>query len=132
MSHFAQLDENNKVLQVIVVANEILLDDNGNEVEQKGIDFCKSLLGEDTRWVQTSYNASFRKCFASGGYTYDEIKDAFIPISPGYPSWIFNEETWDWEPPVPMPTTELEEGKFWRWSEKNNEWRVFDPNIWDV
>lgn len=78
MAHFAQLDNNNKVLQVIVINNNELLDQDGNEIEQKGIDFCKSLFGQNTKWVQTSYNASFRGKYAGINDKYDEINDIFI------------------------------------------------------
>ena len=56
MAHFAKLDENNEVIEVIVISNEMLQDDNGNEVEQLGIDFCESLFGQNTIWKQTSFN----------------------------------------------------------------------------
>jgi len=89
MAHFAQLDENNKVIQVIVVSDKELLDEDGNEVEEKGIEFCKKLFGENTRWLQTSYNTykgkhkfggkPLRQNYAGIGYKYDEILDAFIP-----------------------------------------------------
>jgi hypothetical protein len=112
MAHFAQIDENNIVTQVIVVANEELLL-NGVENETKGIMFCKSLLGEDTKWVQTSYSAfggkyknpitgemtdepGFRKNFASIGFAYDSEKDSFIPPKPEG-NWILNEDTFLWE-----------------------------------
>ena len=78
MAHFAQLDNNNIVIQVIVVHNNELLDQNGNEIEQKGIDFCKSLFGQDTKWVQTSYNAKFRGKYAATDDVYDEINNIFI------------------------------------------------------
>ena len=81
MAHFAQLDDNNIVMQVIVVANEELLSD-GIENETKGIIFCMSLLGNDSRWVQTSYNATIRKNYAGIGYTYDSVRDAFIAPEP--------------------------------------------------
>ena len=71
MAHFAQL-ENNIVTQVIVINNE----EAPNEAT--GIAFCKSLFGEDTEWVQTSYNGNFRGTFAGAGMTYDPIKDEFI------------------------------------------------------
>jgi len=77
MAHFAELDSRNIVKRVIVVHNNELLDADGNEVEQKGIDFCKSLFGGT--WVQTSYNANFRGCFASRGQIYDAEQDIFIP-----------------------------------------------------
>jgi hypothetical protein len=76
MAHFAQLDENNVVKQVIVVHNNELLDNNGNESEQKGIDFCVNLLGGT--WIQTSYNGSFRSKFACIGATYDATNDVFV------------------------------------------------------
>jgi hypothetical protein len=77
MSHFAQLDENNVVLQVIVVHNNELMID-GIESEDAGIVFCKTLFGESTSWKQTSYNASIRKNYAGIGMTYDSGRDAFI------------------------------------------------------
>jgi hypothetical protein len=78
MAHFAELDENNIVLRVIVVHNNELLDENGNEIESKGIAFCQSLFGKNTRWVQTSFNHSFRNVFAGAGATYDPILDIFV------------------------------------------------------
>jgi len=76
MAHFAELDENNIVQRVIVVHNNELLDENQNESEQKGIDFCVAHYGG--RWVQTSYNANFRGIYAGGGCIYDEALDVFI------------------------------------------------------
>lgn len=82
MAHFAQLDDNNYVTQVIVVHNnEVMVD--GVEDEARGIAFCQSLFGPDTRWVQTSYNGSFRGVFAGVGYFYDAVNDIFVaPIPP--------------------------------------------------
>lgn len=77
MANFACIDNNNIVTDVIVVNNEVLLDENGNEVEQKGIDFCKSLHGNDTIWIQTSYNKNFRGEFAGIGYLYNNELDKF-------------------------------------------------------
>lgn len=79
MAHFLELDENNVVLRGIVVHNDELLID-GVENEQKGIDFCVAHYGG--RWVQTSYNANFRKNYGGVGWTYDEVRDAFIPPEP--------------------------------------------------
>lgn len=83
MAHFAQLDENNVVTQVIVVHNNELLE-NGVESEAKGIAFCRSLFGADTRWVQTSYNGNFRGVYAGIGYTYDAENNVFVapPVKP--------------------------------------------------
>jgi len=75
MAHFAELNENNIVIRVVVVNNDDILID-GIESEQKGIEFCQSLLGG--RWIQTSYNNNFRKCYAGIGYYYDEQKDEFV------------------------------------------------------
>ena len=76
MAHFAELDENNTVLRVIVVHNNELLDENGYESEQKGIDFCLAHYGG--RWIQTSYNALFRRIYAGAGCIYDEAMDEFV------------------------------------------------------
>ena len=116
MAHFAQLDDNNVVTQVIVVANDELLLD-GVENETKGIMFCKSLLGDDTRWVQTSYNATIRKNYAGIGYTYDPVADHFFAPQP-YPSWTLDADV-KWQPPTPMP---VEEGKFFTWDEPTLSW----------
>lgn len=93
MAHFAELDENNLVKQVIVVHNNELLD-NGVESEAKGIAFCQSLFGGN--WKQTSYNGNIRKNYAGIGYTYDEERDAFIPPKPEG-DWVLNEDTCQWE-----------------------------------
>jgi len=116
MAHFAQLDENNLVTQVIVVANDELLLD-GVENETKGIMFCKSLLGDDTRWVQTSYNATIRKNYAGIGYTYDPVANHFFAPQP-YPSWTLDADA-KWQAPAPMP---VEEGKFFTWDEPTLSW----------
>ena len=116
MAHFAQLDENNVVTQVIVVANDELLLD-GVENETKGIMFCKSLLGDDTRWVQTSYNGNIRKNYAGIGYTYDPVADHFFAPQP-YPSWTKNSSTYLWEAPTPMPIDD----KHYTWDEPTTSW----------
>jgi hypothetical protein len=114
MAHFAQL-ENNIVTNVIVVANQVILDENGNESEQKGIEFCSNLLGGT--WLQTSYNAKIRKNFAGIGYTYDADLDAFIAPQP-FASWTLNTTTAQWESPVDMPT----DGKMYLWDEVSQNW----------
>lgn len=116
MAHFAQLDENNTVIQVIVVANEAIMID-GVESEDAGIFFCKSLYGIDTRWRQTSYNGNFRKHYAGIGYAYDPVLNAFIPPKP-YPSWLLDTENCNWVAPVPMP----DDGKMYTWDEENQQW----------
>ena len=125
MAHFACLDENNIVTQVIVVSNEDTSDVNGNEVEEIGVAFCKKLLGADTNWKQTSYNNNFRVRYAGISYTYNEELDAFIPPQP-FESWVLNEETADWESPVgPAPAlteAEVEARSFYRWDEEGGEW----------
>ena len=95
MAHFAQLDANNIVTQVIVVHNNELLDDNGVENPVKGAIFCQKLLGGN--WIQTSYNGTIRKNFAGIGYTYDLARDAFIAPKPQIGTWVLNEDTCQWE-----------------------------------
>jgi hypothetical protein len=92
MAHFAQL-ENNTVIRVIVIANEKLLDEQGNESESKGQEFCQQ-FGEGT-YIQTSYNGSFRKNYAGIGSTYDPQRDAFIAPKPEG-DVDFDEETCRW------------------------------------
>jgi len=77
MAHFARV-ENNIVREVIVINNEVITDENGIEQEQLGIDFCKSLYGQDTEWIQTSYNGNFRGRYAGSGMIYDAELDEFI------------------------------------------------------
>jgi hypothetical protein len=120
MAHFAQLNNENIIINIIVVHNNELLDENGNEIEQKGIDFCKSLFGQDTRWVQTSYNANFRKNYAYTGGTYNLELDGFIGPTP-YASWILNETTCSWESPVPYP----DDDKGYYWDEVTKSWIIY-------
>jgi hypothetical protein len=117
MAHFAKLDENNVVLEVHVVHNNELLDENGIEQEQKGIDFLINWSNGYLAWKQTSYNANFRKNYAGVGYTYDSQRDAFIPQQT-FPSWVLNEDTCRWEAPVPMP----EDGQMYIWDEATTNW----------
>ncbi len=80
MAHFAEIDQNNMVLRVVVVNNKDTSDENGNEVEQIGREFCFRLLGGN--WIQTSYNSNFRGKYAGIGDTYDPINDVFVsPIT---------------------------------------------------
>lgn len=117
MAHFAQLDENNVVINVLVVNNDDILDDNGVEQESIGIEFCKNLLGSDTRWVQTSYNSSFRHNYAVIGGTYDPTLDVFIYPKP-FESWVLNNENYTWDAPVPYPT----DGNYYQWNEADQQW----------
>jgi hypothetical protein len=120
MAHYAQLDENNVVTQVIVVSNDDCSDVNGNEVEEIGVAFCKKLLGADTNWKQTSYNNNFRVRYAGIGYLWSEELSAFIPPKP-FASWELQEETADWQSPLgPAPELTEEEiasRSFYRWDE---------------
>lgn len=115
MAHFAQLNDENLVTQVIVVANQDTADKDGVENEAIGIAFCTNLLGG--RWVQTSYNAKIRKNYAGIGYKYDATLDAFIPPQP-FESWTLNEETAQWEAPTPYP----DDGKRYSWDEATTSW----------
>jgi len=121
MAHFAQLDDNNVVTQVIVVSNNDC-QIGGVESEEAGIVFCKTLFGATTKWKQTSYNASIRKNYAGIGYTYDAGRDAFIPINP-FASWLLNEDTCQWGAPTPMPTDD----KKYQWDEATTSWVEITP-----
>ena len=130
MAHFAELDENNIVLRVIVVSD---VDAINGEV------FCNNLLGGS--WKQTSYNTrggvhyapdsqipddgvALRKNYASKGYVFDEVRDAFMAPQP-YPSWTLDEDTWRWEPPTPKPPSD--DGGYYEWNEFLRVW-VYTPH----
>ena len=115
MAHFAQLNDENLVTQVIVVANQDTADKDGVENEAIGIEFCTNLLGGN--WKQTSYNGRIRKNYAGIGYKYDATLDAFIPPQP-FESWTLNEETAQWEAPTPYP----DDGKRYSWDEATTSW----------
>ena len=97
MAHFAKLDSNNIVTEVIVA-------------EQ---DFINSgVVGDSFLWVQTSYNGNFRKNYAGIGMTYDKTRDAFIPPQP-YASWTLVEDTCQWNPPITHP----DDDRMYTWDE---------------
>ena len=111
MAHFAELDSNNNVLRVVVISNYDMVDENGNEVEQLGINHCKLLFGGD-KWIQTSYNGKFRQRYAMVGGYYDEQENVFIDLKP-FNSWVLNEQN-VWEAPVPYPTdTDFPDAYVW-------------------
>ena len=126
MASFAKIGLNNKVIEVLSVHNNELLDANGVEQENIGIDFLTKLTGWAI-WKQTSYNTfggihtlggtPLRKNHAGIGYTYDEDRNAFIPPKP-YNSWTLNETTCQWEAPVALPDTENR----YNWNEETKQW----------
>ena len=118
MAHFAELDESNEVLRVIVVHNAELLDEQDQESEQKGIDFCTNLLGG--RWVQTSYNLTIRKNFAGIGFKYDPVNDWFQAPQP-YPSWTLDSDA-QWQAPTPYPEGE----EIYTWNELTLSWDLVE------
>lgn len=116
MAHFAKLDENNNVLEVHCVHNNELLDQNGVEQEWKGVWFLQNWSGGYPHWKQTSFSGRIRKNYANRGFTYDPVRDAFVPPKP-YPSWVLNEDTCLWDAPVPMP----QDGMY-SWDEATTSW----------
>ena len=118
MAHFAQIDENNVVVQVLVVPHA---------QEDRGQEFLANDLNLGGTWKKTSYNTSggvhanggtpYRKNYAGIGYTYDATRDAFIPPKP-FASWILNEATCLWDAPVAYPT----DGKIYTWNEDTTSW----------
>lgn len=128
MAHYAVLDENNIVTQVLYVHNSTILDENGNESEELGIECCKVGLNDpNARLVRTSYNGNIRVRYAGIGYSYDEELDAFIPSKP-YDSWVLNQEDLVWEPPVPRPT-DAPEGSYYQWDEETISWVLKEVEI---
>ena len=121
MAHFATLDESNIVTRVEAIVNDVILDGDGVEQEQLGIDFLTSLYGEGN-YKQTSYNNNFRKQYAGKGFTYDAAKDKFIEPQP-YPSWSLDGND-DWQAPVTFPTDATD--KRIRWDEAGQKWTATD------
>jgi hypothetical protein len=108
MSHWAEIDENNKVIRVLV-------GDNNDPAGDEGYSWLVNTFGG--KWIQTSYNKNFRKNFAGIGCIYDEELDAFLPYKM-FDSWILNKETIQWEPPFPPPN----DGKNYGWDEQTKSW----------
>jgi len=114
MSHFAKIDENNVVTQVVVVDNKDTADAFGVEKEHIGAAHLEKILGGT--WKQTSYNGNMRKNYAGIGYTYRADIDAFVPPKP-FASWLLNANA-QWEAPVAMP----QDGKMYSWDEETTNW----------
>jgi hypothetical protein len=108
MAHFAEIDGDNIVTRVLVVPDA---------QENRGHEYLANDLDLGGTWVQTSYNATIRKNYAGIGYTFDSVRDAFIPPKP-YASWVLNEETCNWDAPVARP----EDDKFYTWDEATTSW----------
>jgi len=123
MAHFAELDENDIVKQVIVVNNSELMD-NGIESEEKGIDFIEKIFGH-RNWVQCSYSEKFRYNFPGQGDKYDREHLAFIKPKP-FSSWSLNLSNFKWEPPVPRPDS-LD--NIYTWDDPSLSWVVVEDYI---
>lgn len=122
MAHFANLDTDNNVMQVVVISNADILDEHGQENETIGINLCQTLIGQGT-WIQTSFNNNFRKMFGQPGMKYALDKDVFYNPTGPAPSWILD-NNYDWQPPTPYP----DDGKSYRWDEPTLAWiEVISP-----
>lgn len=110
MAHYAFLNGNNIVTEVIVGIDENQLIDGLSPEEWYG-NF------RNQKCVRTSYNNNIRVRYAGIGYRYDAVRDAFIAPQP-YISWTFNETTLDWQPPIPYP----DDGKVYQWNEASLQW----------
>lgn len=120
MAHFARVGPDGTVLQVIVISNDDILDEYGNESQSLGVVLCESVAGSGL-WVQTSYNGLFRRHYAglTPGILYRQDLDAFILPQP-YPSWLLDlDNPQDWTPPVPMPD---DSSLLWVWDEQTLTW----------
>jgi hypothetical protein len=115
MAHFAKIDSNNRVVYVTKVNNSILLDSEGIEQEQLGLDFLNNNI-ESATWIQTSYNNNLRKQYAGIGYLYDPLNDVFISPQP-FNSWVLD-SNFDWQSPVARP----EDDNLYEWNETNQSW----------
>jgi hypothetical protein len=120
MAHYAFLDKNNLVTEVITGKNEG--EENINWEEHYGNfrgQVCKRTSYNTIKGVHSSGGTPFRKNYACIGMTYDENKDAFIPKKP-YKSWVLNEDTCNWEAPISYPN----DGRYYTWDEENQSWTL--------
>jgi len=119
VAHFAKINENNEVVEVIVVNNNDIKNLEFPESESVGQDFLRS-IGLDGTWLQTSYNKKFRGNYAGPGFTYDSTLDAFISPKP-HDSWVFDEGSYGYKAPVAPP---LDSSKMYDWDETSRSWKV--------
>lgn len=117
MAHFAEVDDEGTVLRVVVISNSDILNSDGTESEQMGIEVCRSIFGSNTNWVQTSYSHSFRRKFASVGDKYLADQDIFFDPNPPFSSWVLN-DNYDWVAPSPVP----DDSGLYSWDESAGEW----------
>ena len=127
MAHYALINSDNIVVQVITGVDENIIQTNTDGTQVGGSSEAWEQFYASLPWFEgltckrTSYNGNIRKNFANPGFFYDKEKDVFIPTSP-FPSWILNEETCKWEPPIPKPT--VPEGYHCTWLEEEGDWYV--------
>jgi len=116
MGYFAELDEHGVVQQVIAISNTVLREPGVSfpETEAFGQDYIRASMGFPGKWVQCSFNASFRKQYPGKGFVFDEDADVFVAPQP-YPSWTLDAQH-DWQPPVPSP------GSGYEWDEDSLSW----------
>jgi len=128
LAYFAELNGDNIVTRIVIVDDKILVNKDGVEDENLGIQHCqfyfRASKSQLTKWKQTSYNGNIRKRYAGKGMTFDADRDAFIVPKP-YPSWILNEETCAWEAPVSVPELtqeQIDAGSSYVWNEETTSW----------
>ena len=127
MAHFAKINSDNIVTEVIVINNDVIKDSSGNEQEFLGVTFCMEIFGDGT-YIQTSYNSNMRKNMATVGSTYDSTRDAFIRPK-RYPSWVLDESTCRWKPPIDHPSDSEAVGGnvLYQWDESITNWKATQP-----
>ena len=135
MAYFAEIDENNKVLRVVVACDTDIAN-NGGDLSEQASEYFKSkvpLSINGIKWIQTFSNGEFRKQKASINFTYDSFKDKFISPQP-YPSWSLDSND-DWQPPIVKPELTLEQKEnndFYIWNETNQNWDLIKNQNWDL
>ena len=144
MAHFAEIDENNNVVQVLCVDNQLIGEGQGGDSETAGIAHLRTINGSDKNYVQTSYNTlrnqhldggtPFRWNYAEPGSVWDPAQQGFIPVKP-FASWVWNDTPKDWEPPTGYPPEGTgivavwneDEGRWDQWDEETETW---SPYTW--
>ena len=129
MAHYAFLNENNEVVNVITGVDENITQTDTDGTQVGGSSEAWETFYASRPWFagltckRTSYNGKIRKNYAGIGYTYDAARDAFIPPKP-FNSWVLDENTCQWQAPTPMPT----DGKFYQWIEDDLNWQQLESD----
>jgi len=129
MAHFAKLDDNNLVIDIMVISDDQIMDENGVESEKIGIDRCKEIAGSNTNWKQCSFNSNMRGRYPGINSTYYIEEYDVFTTAKVHDSWIWNNLEGDWNAPKPKPDDTETGGYVWNESIVDWEFRENPPEL---